>query len=454
MMTSKAKTLLVLPLCLMISGCYSGRLDFLGLNNPEKWTAKKSELVDIVDAGDLHEWWKGFDAPVLDRLVEMAMAQSPDRGIAEAKILEARGMRRTSKSALFPQIGGSASKGKEDNGWYAGEFYDARFDASYELDIFGKNRKGLSAAEAQLRAAEASYHDVTLTLIAEISRVYVEYRAAQNQLRIARKNLKSQDKTYTLISDLNRLGEAPRLDVERAANLVSTTQASIPEYQRQADNARLQLTVLTGVMPEELSSVLVEDASIPGGDVMPVLMAPADVVALRPDILAASANLAAHTALAESTTAEFFPTFTLRGFYGITDSALVSSATIWNVAAGAAVSLLDFGRIEGKIDAARAREKQAYEQYRKTVLAAVTEVETALTDYAAVKEQQISLHNAYKSADKALDLSQALYKEGEISFLDVLDAQRSANQAEAALVQADAAQAESLVRLYKSLGVY
>ena len=125
-----------------------------------------------------------------------------------------------------------------------------------------------------------------------------------------------------------------------------------------------------------------------------------------------------------------------------------------DVAIGVAVNLLDFGRIEGQIDAARAREKQAFEQYRKTVLSAVVEVETALNDYARINEKLVSLEDAYTSADKALELSQTLYKEGAISFLDVLDAQRSANNAEAAVVSARAEQAESLTRVFKSLGVY
>ncbi len=448
------KKLLIFPVCLMLGGCYAGALEFIGLEKPQQWTANQGVATQAVKADQLHEWWKRFHDPVLDQLVALALAQSPDRGMAEAKILEARGLRRSAKGSLFPQIGVLGSVGREDTGQYEDSFYDAKFDASYELDIFGKNRKAANASDEQLQAAEAQYHDVSLTLIAEVARTYIDYRAAQEQLKIAVKNLRSQDKTLTLISDLNRLGEAPRLDVERASNLVSTTQASIPEFQRQADNARLRLSVLTGMMPKQLVSIVSTDGVIPGADIAPVLMAPTEVLALRPDIQAATANLAANTSLAESATAEFFPTFTLRGFYGIAESALLSSATVWNVAAGAAVNLLDFGRIEGRIDAARAREKQAYELYRKTVLMAVSEVETSLTDYASINEQQISLQNAYNSADKALDLSQILYKEGEISFLDVLDAQRSANGAEAALVSSNAAKAESLVRLYKSLGVY
>ena len=136
------------------------------------------------------------------------------------------------------------------------------------------------------------------------------------------------------------------------------------------------------------------------------------------------------------------------------ETAFASSTSIWSIAAGAAVSIQDFGRIEGRIDAARAREVEAYQLYRRTVLEAVTEVEMALNDTARIDERYISLNKAYQNADKALYLSETLYKEGEVSFLDVLDAQRTVNEAESELITAQAAQVESLVRLYKSLGVY
>ncbi len=305
-----------------------------------------------------------------------------------------------------------------------------------------------------MKAAEAQYNDATLTLIAEVTRSYIDYRAAQNQVRIANKNLKSQERTLDLIRDLNRLGSAPRLDVERAINLVSTTRASVHGFEQQKENARLRLSVLTGALPAIVQSHLVSDAEIPGAEVEPVLMAPAQVLALRPDILAASATLAANTSLSEAATAELFPSFTISGFYGIADSALLNAANPWNVGLGAAVSLLDFGRIEGRIDAARAREKIAYEQYRKTILAAVQDVESAISDYAHIEEQTVSLLRAYKSAEKALELSEVLFKEGEVSFLDVLDVQRNANAAESAVIEAKAAKAESLTRMFKSLGVY
>lgn len=441
---------------LLLSGCYKTGWDFLTPEPPAAWTAYQNELVETAEVQDLKEWWVKFDDQTLNALVALSLEDSPDRLIAEARILEARGIRRSARSALFPQLDVSGSKRREDSGFPStpDTFYDAGFDASYELDIFGKNRNDSKASKKSLEALESSYHDVSLTLVAEVARTYIEYRAYQKQVSIAKTNLDVQKKTLKLVKTQKELGEAPQLDVERSENLVNTTKASIPEFQRLAENARLRLSVLTGHLSEDLTETLSNAAPIPGADVKPVLLAPADVLALRPDVRAAASNLEASTASADSATADFFPSITLSGFFGVTDGSFVNSATIWNVAIGSAVSLLDFGRIEGQIDAARAREKQAYEQYRKTVLEAVNEVETALNDYAHINEQRLSLKKAYANAERSLNLSQTLFKKGEVSFIDVLDAQRTVNQANASLVTAEAAQASSLIALYKSLGVY
>ena len=453
------KKLTALSGMLLLSGCVTSDAPSLSqLNPPTNWTVHTDDTIEHVDASSLKDWWLRFNDPTLNVLIDETLVSSPDRLIAEAKIAEARGLRKTSRSALFPQIGFSGSKGREDTGSnavsYPDDFYEAGFDASFEIDVFGKNRNNASAADSQLQAVEDQYNDVSLTLIGEVARNYIDYRAAQNQLRIAQKNLKAQEETLKLVEDMFRLGSAPKLDVERTLNLVNTTRASIPEYQRQTDNARLRLVVLTGKMPHELTETLQLDAEIPTSDALPVLMTPAQVLSARPDIRAAEANLNASTSTRKATSAEIFPTFSLSGFYGFADNALASTVQPWNFAIGTAVSLLNFGRIEGRIDAAEAREVQAYQGYRKTVLGAVSEVETALTDYSHIRNQYVSLNKAYQSASKALELSQKLYKEGEISFLDVLDAQRTVNNAEAATITAKASQAQSLIRLYKSLGVY
>ena len=443
---------------LFLTACSGGGLTSDEVSLPSYWTVENGEAETITNLADLKGWWRHFNDPTLNALVDLTLQGSPDRLAAEARIEEARGIKRSARSSLFPQLNASGEYGRQETGFdgpdHIDEFYDAGFDASYEIDIFGKNRNNFEASRAGLAEAEAYYHDVSLSLIAEVARTYIDFREAQSQYRIAEKNTVSQQKTLELVTNLYELGASPKLDVERSRALVSSTKASLSEFERQQENARLRLTILTGVLPEELHPLLQNEAGIPGVDLKPVLLAPAKVITLRPDIRAASANLAENTNLAESVTAELFPTFTLSGFYGVSDGSFVTNATVWNVALGAAVALLDFGRIEGRIDAARARERQAFELYRKTVLEAVVDVETALNDHAKLRDQRIELENAYIASENSTDISQTLFKEGEISFIDLLDTQRNLNSAESTLLSAEANQAESIVRIYKSLGVY
>lgn len=446
----------VLLLVFSLSACIPKAQKFDVIEQPDSWQSQETQNTNlVVDNTELKQWWLNFDDDSLNQLIDITLTDSPDRLIAAARIKEARGNRRTTRSFLFPQVNFSSSVSREaisdssiDN------FYDARFDASYEIDVFGKNKKNVEAANSQIEALQASYDDVTITLIDEVMRSYIDYRAFQKQIEIAKKNLLIQEETSNLIRKKRKFGESPQLDVERSENIVNTTRASISEFKRSAANASLQLSVLTGQLPEQLASLLNETKEMPKVNEKPVLMEPAQVLTLRPDIRAAHANLVANTNLAESTTAELFPTFSIGSFFGVAKNFFTSPTTLWNIIAGAAVSVLDFGRIEGRIDAAQARELQAYQNYRKTILQAVTEVEVALSDLANIKQQLVSLQKAYENADEALKLSQILYREGEISFLDVLDSQRTVNESESAVITAEATQAESLIRLYKALGVY
>lgn len=450
------KNFLLISTSLLLSGCLLTTPEHQKIPAPSAWTSPTIS-VSHVDPQSLHGWWKGFNDPILDQLIDHALRGSPDRKIAEALVLEARGLRRSVTSSLFPQIGVSGGAGRGNNAasnFQTGDFYDAGFDASYELDLFGRNRNNARAAASNEQARSEEYHDVSLTLVAEVARSYIEYRAAEKQVAIANKNLDSQQKTLDLVAQQKELGEAPQLDVERAEGLVNTTKSAIPEFQRQADNARLRLSVLTGEMPEIIAPVLLQSTAPVIATVKPALLTPAQIIERRPDIRAAQSDLEAQTSLTKAEIANLFPTITLAGFFGVADNVLISSNTIWSASINAAVSLLDFGRIRGGIDAQKAREIQSFEIWRKTVLQAVSDVETALTDYAHINERLNTLRQAATNAENSLKLSEQLYKEGEISFLDVLDAQRTRNNANSAVVSAESAQSLSLIALYKSLGVY
>jgi NodT family efflux transporter outer membrane factor (OMF) lipoprotein len=441
----------------LISSCSYGKQEFEPIIIDENWEfSNEANLTNSTSNEELNDWWKKLGDDNLNRLVELAISDNPDLNIALARIKEARGIRRTSRSFLFPQIGASAAKSRQDVGLSGQpEYYgDASFDASYEIDIWGKNSKNLESADLTLKSLSENYNNAALSLIAEISKTYTEYRNFERQANIAKRNLKLQESTLELIKKRYDSGESPRLDVERSENLVNTTRASIPEFERLKNNKKLELTVLTGNLPKAISIILEDRNEIPRFESLPILLSPANVIANRPDVKAASLNLAANTKMAESITATLFPDLRLSGFFGYSDGGFISSETVWNVALGTAVNLIDFGRIEGRIDASRARESQAFEQYRKAILIAITDVESAINDHTKIKERQISLQNAFNNALKAHEISNKLFKEGEISFIDVLDSERTLNQSDSDLASANTEHTKSVIRLYKVLGVY
>ncbi len=440
---------------LVLSACVTSGLKFPVLVDNQSWVSNdQMNLVEEVEASKLKNWWLDFNDVALNKLIEMTLEGSPDRNIAKSRIIEARSIRQITRSSLFPEIGLRADGGWQDNGEMADNYYEAGFDASFEVDIFGVNRNRVDAANAKINELEAQYHDTSLTLISEVARVYTNFRAAQKQVTIANKNLSIQKETLTLIRQQYDVGEIPLLDVERSEALVNTTEALIPEFKRNADNARFQLTALTGALPADILPVIEGEMDITLLKLEPILMAQASVLNNRPDIRAAIARLEEATSLSRAAAASVMPTFSLSGFYGIAENALVNSTNVWTLAAGTALSLLNFGRIEGEIDASREREKQAFEGYRKKVLNAVVEVEKALVDISLLNKQGVSIQKAYDNAEKALKLSQQLYTEGEISFIDLLDAQRTLNETDLAKVLSEQVQANAIIRLYKAMGVY
>ena len=454
------KHILMLSSALLLAGCFGGASQYEKTAATSGWVTKSDTIARTAQADTLKNWWLGFEDENLNALVAEALSDSPDRNIAMARITEARGLRRSTRSSLFPQIGASAQIGRADNGSFGGagggadDVYDAAFDASYEIDVFGQNRAQARASDDNLTALQFAYDHTSLTLIGDVVRNYIDMRRFEKQVRIAERNLYSQEKTLELVRNLMEVGEATSLDAQRSENLVNTTRASIPAYKAQADAARFALSVLTGKTPQDLVPMIALDKTLPSANFEPVLMTPSNVIANRPDVNAAAAALSAQSNLSYAAMVDIFPSFTLSGLYGITRSTFVDRTNIWSLAAGTAVSLIDFGRIRGAIDAQRAVEEQVYQAYRKAVLSATAEVETALSDYLRITEAKVSLAAAFENARETLRLSQLLYEEGEISFLDILEAQRTLNNADTSLVDAEANSLQALTRLYKALGVY
>jgi outer membrane protein, multidrug efflux system len=415
-------------------------------------------------------WWRSFNDPVLDQLVAQALHSAPDLAIASARLREARALQGIAVAAEYPTANagagydrtrGSANvpTGVPPGGLGPGEYgnlWQAGFDASWEVDIFGGRRRTVESASAAYQAAEADSADVQLSLVAEVARNYMELRGAQRQLGVARDNLAIQQDALRLTQSLFDAGLAPRLDLLRAQALVDDTQSTLPSLESQERGSIYRIGALVGQVPEELVARL--DAAQPIPPAVPDVPVglPSDLLLRRPDLRAAERRVAAANARIGVATADLYPHFSLTGVAGLESLSAKSfpNASSSYFAVGPSVTWLifDAGKVRFEIDAERARTDQAVAEYQRSVLEALRDVESALVACARDEERKQNLAAEVDADHQAVELAMRLYSKGLTDFLSVLDAERSLATAQDRQVQNDRDTALALVALYKALG--
>ena len=425
-----------------------------------------------VVAVDTAQWWRTFNDPVLDRLVDQALQANLDLRQAQGRIREARALRRIAGSGYYPSVDASGSYtrskgsknvvapgvasgtgiglGREQDLWQAG------FDASWEVDVFGGIRRGVEAAEADLQAAVADRDNVVVSLLGEVGRNYVELRGFQRQITIAQENVTSQSESLELTRAKFRAGLSNDLDVAQAEAQVASTQSQIPALETQAAQATHRLAVLIGQAPESLLAELGQPAPLPAPPPVVPLGVPSELLRRRPDIGFAERQLAAATARIGVATADLFPKFTIIGSLGQESTRFSNLAdgnsTFWSIGPGVSLPIFNAGRLRAAVDVEKARTEQALAVYERTVLQALADVEDALVAFEKEQARRAILVQAVQSNRRAVSLSEQLYQRGLAPFLNVLDAQRALYQAEDQLVQSDTTVSSSAVALFKALG--
>lgn len=430
-----------------------------------RWQVERDPATGLkpIDPETLKTWWKSFGDAQLDRLMDQALSGNLDMKIALTRIDQARAQRRGTRAELFPQVAASASAGRFDNPLPGivptstrFNLYELGFDAFWEIDLFGRLGRRVEAATADLETAAWDYAQTLVTLTADLARAYVEYRSLQDQLRITRSNLETQQHTLRLTERLFEVGSGTRHDVVRARAQTETTAAQIPALEAGLVATRRQLEVLLGRQPGALTAALAEPGPVPGAPGRELLASPAATIRHRPDLRAAERQLAAATALQGAAIAEWFPKLSLATFLGFRNTHLEdlfkSSAFSYGVAGNLLQPLVNFGRIQAGIDLADADQKEAYLAFEKAVLEALRETETALTRYLQEEVRRQTLARSVEDQRESVRLSQLRYQQGVISFLDVLDAQRALLAAELELARSTAATSTHLIAVYKALG--
>jgi|SRR5579884_51991 len=466
------------------------------------------------------QWWRRFNDAELDRLIVAALHQNYDLQVAAERIREARCQRSIIAADLFPNIdanggylrargsknvqlklgsGGSGGDPPADppgdppaqggggsgvsSGGGAGassqaganpfantltpfglgglpgvssSLYQIGFDSTWELDVFGGNRRRLQAAAADLSAAVESLHDVTVSLMAEVAMDYLQLRGTQQRLAIARKNLAAEKETLELTESRASSGLTSQADVTRAAAQVAITSATIPPLETSARRSVHALSTLLSREPTALAKELSVEQPLPVVPPDVPVGLPSELLKRRPDIRRAEREIAAATARVGSAKADLFPKFALTGSAGLDSTSpgnlfnwesryfLISPTVTWRI--------FDAGRIVSNIALQKANERESVVQYRNTILTALREVEDALVAYAQEQEHRESLKRAVAQTEDSLHLVQQQYEHGLTTFLDVLDAQRNVLTLEDQLAQSNQAVTTDLVALYKALG--
>ena len=464
-MAPPASPRLILPLVLAcgLSACVSVGPDYRApaVAVPEGWQAVPLEGSVAATPDGLARWWEQLADPQLSSLVADALAANPGLDAARAALRAARASRDAAAAQRYPSV--SASGGVTRSAALGAErtLYDAGFDAGWELDVFGGLRRAVEAAAAERDAALADLRAARVSLVAEVALNYIDLRAFQTRLAIARANLDSQTETLQITRWRAEAGLASALDVEQARSNREATRAQIPTLDTGRAGAEHRLATLTGRAPGSLHAALAaadgaREGLLPGLPAGVALAIPAEALRQRPDIAAAERRLAAATARVGQAEAARYPSFSLGGSIGLQALGLSTFTGGGQVARSLAASVsgpvFDAGRLRAQVEVQDALREQQLAAYRKAVLTALEEVHNALVALADGRRRQQALADAADAARNAALYARHRYASGLIDFQTVLSTERSLLTLEDSLASAEAARLTALVQLYKALG--
>jgi len=419
---------------------------------------------------ELSQWWRVFHDPQLDTLINQATMANLDLRLAQARVREARAQAGVARSALFPSATANGEYSRQRLSEHSPEgllargagrsleqnFFDTGFDANWELDVFGGNRRGLQAAKADLGATEESRRGVLITVIGDLGLNYLDLRGLQRQLAVARENLRLQEDTLALIRDRSRAGLANELDTARAEAQAANTGSQIPLLEQDIQRSIHRLSILIGKEPAELQSQFDAPAPIPAATPSIPVGLPSDLLRRRPDIRQAEREVAAATARTGVATADLFPRFFLTGAAGLqslnASDFFSAGSRFWSLGPSIRWPVFTAGRIRQNIKVQNARQEQSLIRYEQTVLTSLEEVENALVACGKEEEHRQALVQSEAANRRAVELANARYRSGLVDFLNVLETQRSLLAVQDDLVRSERTADQNLVRLYKALG--
>ena len=451
-----------LGLIALLAGCSVGP-DYQtppSIAAPQQWntpaTAKPKAL-------NLTRWWARLGDPTLDKLIAEAVAGNLDVATAEANVRAARASYLQAGGSLWPSLQGSGGFTRQrtapaqgSGNSATGNLYQAGFDAAWEIDLFGANRRAAEAAGYGVDAAEENLRAALLTLIGDVATNYADARGYQKRIELARRIVDSQRETADLTRAKFSVGTGSALDAARADAEVASTEAQIPVLEAARAGAVHRLGILLGREPGAVATEMAQSADLPTLTQDPPREAPAEVLANRPDVRAAERSLAQSTAQIGVAEAARYPNISLTGSiatYGAQFGDLGKHSTLgWSFGPSVTVPIFQGGALQAAVELAQAQRDQSFLAYRAAVLTALEDVENASVGLNQERIRRERLTAQVTHSREAARLARLLYDNGASAFLDVLDAERTLFAAEQSLLESEVAVVTDYVALAKALG--
>jgi NodT family efflux transporter outer membrane factor (OMF) lipoprotein len=437
--------------------------------SPPKTSPVDRWIADANTAPPDSTWWHSFNDPLLDQLIQRAASSNLDLKMADARLREARADRDAIAGRRWPQVEAEASVNRNafsKNGPIPVQripgfqrdynLYEAGFDASWEIDLWGHTARAVQAARARAQSAEDVRRDTLMRVLTEVARSYIDLRSAQQQLASVQADADAQADVAKLVADRFNAGEASRFDFVRADAQARTARAALPNLDADARASIYRLALLTGQSPETLTDQLLKRAPLPDSPTLVAAGLRSEVLRRRPDVRQAERVLAAATADVGVATAELFPRLSLVGSIGqeslTARNFSASDSTTFSVGPSLHWPIFAGGTLRANIRAADARADAAGAAYETAVLTALSDSETALNRYAAAERTLEDREVARQQTQTALMLARQRYRAGEDDLIVLLDAQSAYSTSEQQSIAAHAAVLSSLISLYKALG--
>lgn len=425
----------------------------------DEWIDANDRRV-ITDRVDHASWWATFNDPVLNELVAEAYQQNLTLREAGARVMEARAIRAVAVGNFFPQqqaLSGSYSYNKSTGTGPGRKFslWNDQFSYAWELDFWGRFRRAVDAADADLQASVFDYGDVVVTLVADVASTYVDIRTLEARLELVKQNVENQRKTYELTETFFNEGQYSNVDVQQSKSSLAQTEAFVPQLELALRQAKNSLCVLLGMPVEDLTARL-GDGIIPTVDTEVAVGIPAQVLLQRPDVRRAERTLAAQAEEIGIAESDLYPHITLSGTAGVSandfDDLFRNRASFANFGPSFRWNILNYGRIAGNVAVQEARFGQLLANYQQTVLLANLEAENAINQFLQAQKRLEAQLEAADAAARTNELITLLLEGGEADINRVFNVQNFKTQQEESAAVAKGEVAQALISIYRSLG--